>query len=119
MKCFQINISGDIQGKGFRFTAMHIAHTLHVKGFVQYTGDHDILIEAEGDETSLNDFIEWCTTGPFSSQTSSIRIIETDVKGYQSFDIHNTGHEQTTQPSIKPARSQISRFFKRIVHMLS
>jgi acylphosphatase len=116
MKCIQITISGDIQGIGFRFNATHIAYSLNIKGFVTYTSVHDIYMEAEGEENSLESFIEWCTTGPFSSQVSGIIMKETELKNYQSFEIRLTGNKQTATSSNLTARNQVIRYCKEIFH---
>jgi acylphosphatase len=104
---------------GLRFSAMHKAHELNLKGYVQYTPNGDIVIETEGEEEALDQFFVWCQTGSISLLVSGIIINETELKGYTSFDIHH-GFEmkESTLPKLadsagtNPLIDRIRQFFK-------
>lgn len=87
IKCYQITISGDLYGRGLRSSAMYIAFTLHVTGFVQYTHAGNIMMEAEADEEHLAKFFAWLRNFVQSWKVTDITIVETAVKGYSAFDI--------------------------------
>jgi|JFJP01.1.fsa_nt_gi acylphosphatase len=87
MRCFQIRISGEIQGEGLRFSTMHHAYRHGIKGFVKYSKPNEILIEAEGAEEQLEPFIKYCQSTALSSKLHTTDNAETEVKGYQSFEI--------------------------------
>ena len=53
-----------------------------------------MLIEAEGSETHLNKFIEYCMEGPLGSKITGFNIREGKVKHYHSFDISSALNAQ-------------------------
>jgi acylphosphatase len=82
-----ITISGKVQRIGFRFTSMQAAVKLGVHGFVMNV-DHDkVYIEAEGEENSVNKFIEWCKTGPTWAIVKQISVEKGEMKHFSSFEI--------------------------------
>ena len=64
MKCFQITISGKVQGVGFRYSARSMAHALGINGIVKNMSNGNVYIEAEGNDNVLKDFINWCNKKP-------------------------------------------------------
>jgi acylphosphatase len=57
MKRVRALFSGNVQGVGFRYTAMHIAVAYAVAGTVKNLPNGDVEIIAEGEEKELRDFI--------------------------------------------------------------
>ncbi len=100
IKCMQITITGDIQDKGFRFSVVHIAFSLSLKGFVEY-GQGGVFIEAEGEEDNLDQFVDWCRTGPFSAWVDTINIIMSESGNHQTFEIRH-GNEKAKKKNISP-----------------
>ena len=89
MKCIQITISGDIYGKGMRFSVMHFANELGVNGFVQYNNRGEIVIEAEGGEEQLRDFTGMCREWAASLVVSAGEVHESENTRYTSFEIRH------------------------------
>lgn len=88
MKHANITIKGKVLRTGFRFTSMQYAIRLGVSGFVKYTPDCDIYIEAEGPADKLDAFINWCRNGPLNAHVKQVSIDWGDpVKNLVSFDI--------------------------------
>ena len=58
MKKAIIHISGDVQQSGFRAKIIDIAKALDIKGYVANLPDKRVKIIAEGDETTLEKFIQ-------------------------------------------------------------
>jgi acylphosphatase len=56
-KRMQIFFSGMVQGVGFRFTAERLARRFSVTGFVRNIEDGRVEVTAEGEETSLTEFL--------------------------------------------------------------
>lgn len=56
-KQVHIFYSGDVQGIGFRFTAIDIARGLGIVGWVKNLRDGRVEIVAEEEEAVLNDFL--------------------------------------------------------------
>jgi acylphosphatase len=57
MKRMQVFFSGTVQGVGFRFTAERLARRFSVSGFVRNLDDGRVEVVAEGEETTLVDFL--------------------------------------------------------------
>jgi acylphosphatase len=69
---------------------MYMAFSLNIRGFVKYTRAGGILIEAEGEEKQLGQFIAWLRNFVQSWKISDFSIVETTPKGYSSFEIRNS-----------------------------
>lgn len=76
-----------MQGVGYRFNAQAMAHKLNLTGFVQNKHDKSVLICAEGDEEAINNFINWCHTGPRWADVTEVGAEEQEFMGYQTFEI--------------------------------
>ena len=87
IKNIQITISGRVQGVGFRYSAVHRAEQVGIKGFVRNTYDGSVFIEAEGDEISLDHFLLWCHKGPSFARVEKVDITPGTVKNYTSFTV--------------------------------
>lgn len=59
MRHYQITLEGDFQKKGYRFHTFFAAQTLGLSGSV-CEKDDKIIIDAEGQEENLSEFILWC-----------------------------------------------------------
>jgi acylphosphatase len=58
MKRVHIFYSGDVQGVGFRFTAVDVAQKFGVTGWVKNRAGGEVELVAEGEDPTLNRFIE-------------------------------------------------------------
>jgi acylphosphatase len=86
---YKIHISGRVQGVGFRWNAAHHARIHGINGFVKNAPDGTVLIEAEGSEPGLRDFVEWCKTGPRSAMVESVNINSLPLMNYPDFRIES------------------------------
>ena len=87
MKCLRIHIYGRVQHIGFRFTAMQVAYQRGIRGYIQNQKDGSLIVEAEGEEEKLQEFVEWCKRGPVWAKVNNITVEETEPKNYTSFEI--------------------------------
>ncbi|MCF8372569.1 MAG: acylphosphatase [Bacteroidales bacterium] len=87
MKNFQLRITGKIQKTGFHYFVKQLAQLNNIKGFVNVPDEEGITIEAEGRESDLNRFIEFCLVGPEGALINTTNISENPVKHYQNFTI--------------------------------
>jgi len=69
----QVFFSGTVQGVGFRFIAERLARRFPVKGFVRNLADGRVEVVAEGEETSL---VEFLTAIRASGMKDYIRDVE-------------------------------------------
>ena len=86
MKHLNITIYGKVQGVFFRAATKAVADQLGVKGFVKNQEDGSVYVEAEGDEFSLNSFLEFCNEGPEKAKVEKVEITEGDLKNYRNFE---------------------------------
>lgn len=83
----KVKIYGKVQGVLFRFSAAEKAKELGLVGFVHNELDGTVYIEAEGDHTTLQEFLKWCKKGPALASVTNIQSEFTDtVKGYLDFE---------------------------------
>ena len=82
-----IQIEGDVQGIGFRWSARHEAQVLGVGGFVRNEVDGSVHAEAEGSPAAIQAFIAWCGHGPHGAMVSNVTIQELAPTGGKEFGI--------------------------------
>lgn len=87
MKALKIIVNGKVQGVFFRASAKEAADQLSIKGFAQNQPDGGVLIEVEGDEGNLSQFVEWCRQGPPRAQVTNVDVQEGKVKNFERFEI--------------------------------
>lgn len=66
--------SGRVQGVGFRFTAIDVARSYNVSGFVKNLDDGNVEVVAEGEEDTLKEFIDAIRSGPLCNYIRSVDI---------------------------------------------
>ncbi len=74
VKRFHAIILGRVQGIFFRATAREHAKALGIKGFVRNLPDGSLELDAQGEEDSLNDFLQWCRHGPPGARVDEVEI---------------------------------------------
>lgn len=82
-----LNVTGRVQGVGFRFYTHKRAVELDIKGFVKNLPDGSVYIEAEGNADQLELFISWCNTGPSWARVSEVHQQDTPPSGFDNFTI--------------------------------
>lgn len=87
MKALQIIVSGKVQGVFYRASTKAVADQIGVKGIVRNLPNGTVFIEAEADEFSLKDFIEWCKEGPDDAEVEDVIINEIELKNYRNFEV--------------------------------
>ncbi len=87
MKHLQVSVYGKVQGVFFRASTKAVADVLGVKGLVVNQPDGSVYIEAEGDDFSLEEFLDFCRQGPEKAQVQKVVINEAEPKNYRNFEI--------------------------------
>lgn len=86
-KGLHILFSGVVQGVGFRFTARHLADRYRLKGWVCNTSGGQVELAVEGNQQSLDSFIE-DLKDKFREKITNTEIEEIDFSSeYKSFQI--------------------------------
>jgi len=87
LKHLNIKISGRVQGVFFRAETKNQARDLDLTGFVRNEPDDSVYIEAEGEEENLNQFVDFCRSGPDHAEVSDFDVREGEMKNFSEFKI--------------------------------
>lgn len=72
---------------GFSFFAMQAATDFNIDGIVQFMGNGVYLVEAEGKENQINDFVEWCNSSPKGGIVTEYKLKTEKKKVFSTFGI--------------------------------
>ena len=102
MERFKIFIKGRVQGVGFRPTVYRYANQFNLSGFVCNT-QKGVLIEIEGIEENLKNFIEKIKKyPPPRADIKEIKIIPVKIKGEKNFKIIKSKKDLKVEVEISP-----------------
>jgi acylphosphatase len=87
MKHYTIRVYGKVQGVFFRASSQEKAAELGLKGWVKNEADGSVLIEAEGTEDKLQNFISWCRKGPAKASVEKVEYAEDELQEYEAFKV--------------------------------
>jgi acylphosphatase len=73
-KRMTIQISGHVQGVGFRYFARKIAVGMPLAGFIRNDDDGTVTIVAEASEAVLNSFLNSVSVGPAESEVEDVEV---------------------------------------------
>ncbi|MCQ2975667.1 MAG: acylphosphatase [Bacteroidales bacterium] len=86
-KAVSIMVTGRVQNVGYRHYARLAANDYHITGKMQNNPDGSVYIEAQGKETDLEDFINYCRRGPSWARVDTIEINSIDInENYKDFN---------------------------------
>jgi acylphosphatase len=91
IKHLDIIVKGKVQGVFYRASTKAVADQLGVKGYVKNESNGDVTIAAEGDNLSLEMFLDWCKEGPEDAMVTSVESHEGELKNYRNFDVAKKG----------------------------
>lgn len=83
----KIKITGKVQGVSFRAITKVIADQMGVRGMIRNEKDGSVYIEAEGDDTLLDVFVEWCNEGPDRAKVEHVEVESGALNNYRNFEI--------------------------------
>lgn len=84
----RIIIEGRLQGKNFRLKTQEKAQQLGLVGFIRHLSDGRIEIEAQGEESKVEQILIWCQEEPHSSQIRNVLYrYDEPVRGYSDFAV--------------------------------
>lgn len=75
-KHLQIKITGKVQGIGFRFSAYEQFVELGLQGRAENGPERNVIIEVEGPEERVLQFIDWCHKGPSGARAEQVEVAE-------------------------------------------
>lgn len=85
---YEIKITGQVQGVGFRYFTRNQAKQLNITGYVRNTLDGGVLAMVQGNQQALQTFVDYMWVGPPMSDVKSVTVQETDViESYSDFEV--------------------------------
>jgi acylphosphatase len=83
-----INVSGVVQGVGYRAFAQKEAGRLGVRGYAKNLSGGGVEVLAQGSEAALDDFIERLRQGPRSAEVGEITVVRRQaLAARESFEV--------------------------------
>ena len=83
----RIEVTGKVQGVGYRWFAQEEARHLGLVGRVANTDRGSVVVEAEGEAETLDRFEEILRRGPSAARVATISAHETPCRGEDDFGI--------------------------------
>jgi acylphosphatase len=83
----RIQVHGRVQGVNFRVASRREAKSLGLTGWAHNESDGSVTIVVEGKQEALDQFAEWCQTGPSNARVERIEISDEIYSGHDSFHI--------------------------------
>lgn len=89
MSIVHVEVGGRVQGVGFRWFVREAARRHGVKGWVRNREDGSVEVAAEGDPSTLEQFLGEVERGPRGARVEYLRRLPADGVGHidASFDI--------------------------------
>ncbi len=80
-------VKGKVQGVFYRATAKSQAEDLGLTGWVKNLNDGSVEIECQGEETYLNEFLDWAKKGPDWARVDDFTEKEIEIREESDFNI--------------------------------
>jgi len=85
---YQIEISGRVQGVGFRYFVQKKADELNIKGWVKNTPQGSVVAMAQGDETDVETFIDYLRIGPTMARVKNLSKTQMpELENFSNFEV--------------------------------
>ena len=87
-KRIHIFVTGRVQGVFFRQSTRVMAIKNNVNGWVCNLDDGRVEIVVEGEESNINDLVDWCKTGPANSRVDDFELSEENYTDeFENFEV--------------------------------
>jgi acylphosphatase len=83
----RLRIKGRVQGVGFRLAAAELARSHGLTGIIFNDTDGSVLVEVEGSEPAISEFVAWSRRGPQGAVVTSVDEETIPAQGDKSFEI--------------------------------
>ena len=87
-KRIHIFVAGRVQGVFFRQSTRVMAIKNNVSGWVRNLDDGRVEIIAEGEKQNIDNFVDWCKTGPANSRVDEFELSEENsTDEFENFEV--------------------------------
>ncbi len=80
-------VHGRVQGVFYRANTQAEARHLGVKGWVRNCPDGTVEVHAEGDESRVQQLVDWCRKGPPHAHVTHLEVQPAEPKGLHTFEV--------------------------------
>jgi len=87
MKTVHLLISGKVQGVFFRESARKLAEKINIKGWIKNTPDEKVEAIISGEEDDVNNFTNWCYTGPQGAEVTDVIVSQQAKTSFEKFTV--------------------------------
>jgi acylphosphatase len=87
MQTVHLVITGKVQGVFFRSAAKEVAAKYEITGWIKNTIDNKVEAMIYGQSNKINDFIDWCKTGPEKAKVEEVIISHLPEIKFNKFEI--------------------------------
>ena len=85
-----LQITGRVQGVGFRYSMQHEAARLGVNGWVRNPRDGSVEALVQGNAEAIAAITDWARRGPPGAQVASLTVSEAAPETAKSFELRAT-----------------------------
>jgi acylphosphatase len=82
-----IRVTGKVQGVFYRASTVDKAKSLGLNGFVLNEPGGSVYMEAEGEETVVDELIAWAKSGPVRAKVENLEITDGPLQSFKGFEI--------------------------------
>lgn len=69
-----VSIRGRVQGVSFRYYTQRVAEDLGLRGWVRNRSNGDVEALFEGEESSVQQMVDWCRSGPDAARVEDVSV---------------------------------------------
>ncbi len=84
IKTLQIVVSGRVQGVSYRANTQRQANQLGIHGWVKNLPDGRVEIVARAEQGPLDQFLDWCRSGPTFAKVTDVNVEELSAADLRS-----------------------------------
>ena len=86
-KAVRVQVSGRVQGVGFRGHAAREAVRLELRGWVRNTDEGDVLLHVEGPDEAVDEMTTWCLEGAPEAVVEEIDVDPDEPTAAATFEV--------------------------------
>lgn len=90
MVSLRLEISGRVQGVGFRYSMREQATRLGVRGWVRNRRDGSVEALAQGESAAVQALIDWTKRGPPGARVTEVKTSAAEEGAHQAFELRPT-----------------------------
>lgn len=75
----RVLISGKVQGVGYRYALADLARNLNIQGWCRNTQDGRVEASIQGEQSHINELLEWMRQGPPGAKVEQVSFEEQAV----------------------------------------